>query len=125
MEHPEEIRKFACYNALNRNGLIGGVPIITLVIICALMLFTGIAGALLFGDFRAAIVPGLLALGLLFIKIICTDNSRAMESLWWDIKGAVFKIRCGSSVASFSSSSDSQKQRKVEISEWFKNNLNG
>jgi type IV secretion system protein VirB3 len=117
-----DIDKFACYNSLNRKALIGGVPIVTLVIFLCAMIVTGFGGVFLFDSFKALIMPVLLAFILMLVKIKCTDDSRAMESFWWDVKGAVAKIRCGSTVASFTSTSDSQRQRKGQVHEWFKNN---
>ena len=114
--------EYLTYNVLARKPLIWGVPVITLVTFLCLMLLTGFAGIATLGIMKGMIFPTLLALILFFIRLVCIDNSRAMESLWWDIKGTLFRLRCQSSVVSFTSTDNSLKKRKEHIIEWFKNN---
>ena len=114
--------EYLTYNVLARKPLIWGVPVITLVALLCLMLLTGFAGVATLGMTKGLIFPALLTILLFFIRIVCIDNSRAMESLWWDIKGTLFRLRCQSSIVSFTSTDDSIKKRRQNVIEWFKNN---
>nr|WP_017111676.1 VirB3 family type IV secretion system protein [Vibrio tasmaniensis] len=118
----EEIQEYASYNVLARKPLIAGVPIITLLIFLCLILITGFGGILLLGIGKGLIVPIILALLLFCIRIKCMDDSRAMEGVWWDVKGAMTRLTCQSSVTSFTSTNDSPKRRKEHVREWIKNN---
>lgn len=115
-------QKYASYNALARKALIFGIPIVTLVIFICLIMVTGFGGVVLFGAAKGAIIPLMLCLVLFVIKIKCESDSRAMEALWFDIKGALYRLRCGSKVLSFTSTDDSPTRRKANVREWFKNN---
>lgn len=116
-----EKQQYAGYNVLARKPLIGGVPIITLLILLSLMLVTGIVGIVLMGLGKGLILPALLGFLLFLIRLKCMDDSRAMESVWWESKGALSRVLCQSSVASFTSTTDSEKKRKDSVIDWFKN----
>ena len=88
-----EIQKHASYNVLARKSLIGGVPIITLVVFLFLILVTGFLGGVMIGAY-GLIIPLILICVLFWIRIQCMDNSRAMESLWWDFKGWITRLQC-------------------------------
>lgn len=119
----EETQKYASYNVLSRNALIFGIPIITLVIFLCLMLATAFIGGSFFGIY-GLIVPLLLGCCLFWVKIECQNNSRAMESLWWDFKGWITRVKCRSSITSFTSTNDTLKKRKEKIREWFASHTN-
>ena len=114
-------QKYASYNALARKALVMGIPIITLLIFASLMMGTGFGGVMLFG-LKGLITPLALCIVLLFIKVKCESDSRAMESVFWDIKGALYRLRCKASVISFNSLDNTPKRRKGHVREWFKNN---
>lgn len=115
-------QEYASYNVLARKPLIGGVPIIMLLVFLCLILITGGAGILLFGLGVGLVIPTILSTLLFCIRIMCMDNSRAMGGVWWDIKGALTRVICQSTVTSFTSTNDSQKWRRENVREWFKNN---
>ena len=115
-------QEYASYNVLARKPLIAGVPIIMLLVFLCLILITGGAGLLLFGPSIGLIIPAILSVLLFCIRIMCMDNSRAMDGVWWNIKGALTRLICQSSVTSFTSTNDSQKGRRENVREWFKNN---
>ncbi|EOW9469051.1 VirB3 family type IV secretion system protein [Vibrio cholerae] len=123
MEEPET-QEYASYNVLARKPLIMGVPIITLVVFLLLMLLTGLGGMLMFGFAKALIMPILLFVTLLFIRLRCMTDSRAMESMWWDTKAAISRLICQSEVTSFTSTDDSHTRRRARINEWYKNYSN-
>lgn len=118
----KEIQEYASYNVLARKPLIAGVPIITLLIFLCLILITGFGGILLFGIGKGLIIPIILGVLLFSVRIKCMDDSRAMEGVWWDVKGAISRLICQSSVTSFTSTNDSLKRRKEYVREWIKNN---
>ncbi len=118
----KEIQEYASYNVLARKPLIAGVPIITLLIFLCLILITGFGGILLFGLVRGLIIPIILGIVLFSIRIKCIDDSRAMDGLLWDVKGAISRFSCQNSVTSFTSTKDSLKSRREIVSDWFKNN---
>lgn len=118
----KEIQEYASYNVLARKPLIAGVPIITLLIFLCLILITGFGGILLFGIGKGLIIPIILGILLFCVRIKCMDDSRAMEGVWWDIKGAISRLICQSSITSFTSTNDSLKRRKENVREWIKNN---
>jgi type IV secretion system protein VirB3 len=111
---------YATYNSLNRNPLVWGVPILILISLGFLIVLSAFIGAILLGDWRALIVPVLLALIVLFIKVACMDDSKAVESLKWNFKGVWTRILCKSRVASYSSIDSDQIKRKEIVYEWFK-----
>ena len=121
----KEIQEYASYNVLARKPLIAGVPIITLLTFLCLILITGFGGILLFGMGKGLITPIILGFILFFIRIKCMDDSRAMEGVWWDIKGSINCLICQSTVTSFTSIDDSAKRRRGNVREWIKNNTTG
>ena len=118
-------QEYASYNVLARKPLIAGVPIIMLLVFLCLILITGGAGILMFGPRVGLIIPTILSVLLFFIRIRCMDNSRAMDEIWWDIRGGLTRLICQSSVASFTSTNDSQKRRRENVRDWLKNNTVG
>ena len=121
----KEIQEYASYNVLARKPLIAGVPIITLLTFLCLILITGFGGILLLGIGKGLIIPIILGFILFCIRIKCMDDSRAMEGVWWDVKGAMSRLICQSTVTSFTSIDNSPKRRKENVREWIKNNTNG
>ena len=119
-----DIQEYASYNALARKALIAGVPVITLLIFLCLIFITGFVGIFLAGIKIGLILPVILAVILFCIKVACTDNSRAMEGVFWDFKGAITRVICKSSITSYSSHDNSPKKRRKNVTDWFKNNNN-
>ena len=119
----DEIQKYASYNVLSRKALIGGVPIITLVVFLFLILITGFLGAVVVGLY-GLIIPFILVCILFWIRGQCLENSRAMESVWWDFKGWLTRLQCRSSITSFTSTDNSLTKRREVIREWFNTNSN-
>ena len=117
----QEREQFASYHSLARKPLIGGIPVIVLVSGCGAMLLTGFFGCLLFGA-MGLVLPALIALGLLYIRIRCMDDSRATVDMKWELKGFLTRLRCQSTTISFTSIDDNPLRRKQHVSEWFKNN---
>ena len=115
-----DIEQYASYNVLARKPLLGGVPIITLVIFLCLILVSAFGGVLLFGFAKGLIVPIILCTILFTIRIKCMDDSRAVDAFAWDMKGVITRIICRSSVTSYTSTDDSPKRRKEKISDWYK-----
>ena len=120
-----ERQKYASYNALARKPLIFGIPIQTLVIFMCLIMVTGFGGVMMFGAAKGLVAPLVLCFVLFAIKIKCENDSRAMEALWFDIKGALYRLRCGSKILSLTSTDNSPTRRKHNVREWFKNNRAG
>ncbi|MBS0044845.1 hypothetical protein KFE26_21495 [Shewanella sp. M16] len=119
-----EKQKYASYNVMARKGLMFGIPIITLVIFVCLIMITGFGGIVLF-DLKGLIMPLILIVILFGIRFQCESDSRAMEAVWWDLKGVFYRVRCKSNVTSFTSSPvDSPSRRKENVREWLKNNTN-
>ncbi|MGF1872003.1 conjugal transfer protein traD [Photobacterium indicum] len=118
----QPLQAYASYNVMARKALIGGVPIILLVATMGVMLITGFAGVLWLGFGLGMIIPSVLALGLFIVRVRCMDNSRAMDALQWELKGVWGRIRCRSSVTSFTSTNNATAKRKAHALEWFKNN---
>jgi len=120
----KELEKFASYNVLARKALIFGVPILTLISFLGTMLLTGALGIAFWGFPKGIIIPLLLGVGLFVVRVKCMDDSRAMEDVVWDIKGAMARLRCRSTVTSFTSIDESDKNRRERIHEFYKfNNL--
>lgn len=117
----EEKSKYNSFNVLARKALIAGIPIYTLLIGISLAFVTGFGGVYFFG-LNGLVFPSIIALILLGIRLKCENDSRAMESFWWDIKGAFYRLRCQSSVLSFTSIDSSPSRRNSNVREWFKNN---
>ena len=113
-------QRYASYNVLARKALIFGVPIIALVSFLVAILFTGVIGVSWLGFPRGIILPLILA-GLLFtVRVMCMDDSRAMEGVLWDFKGALTRLLCRSTVTSFTSTNDSKAKRREQIHEFYK-----
>jgi hypothetical protein len=117
-----EIQKYAGYNVLARKALMAGIPILTLILFLCLITVSVVVGLLVFGDVRTLIIPTILIFMLFAVKVACTDDSRAMDKLGWDIKGMFYRIRCQSKIVSFTSTDASESRRKNNVREWFKNN---
>jgi len=114
--------KYSSYNSLNRNPLMFGIPILPFILIMVSMVITGFGGYAYFESPKAFIIPLILLMVLFVIRLYCMDNSRAMESMWWDLKGGIAKLRCKSSITSYSSNIENQKTKEAVINAWFKNN---
>ncbi len=120
----DEKQKYASYNVMARKGLIFGIPIITLVIFMCLIMLTGFGGVMMLGV-KALVIPLILLVILFGVKVKCESDSRAMEAVWWDIKGGFYRLRCRSSVTSFTSSPvHTIARRQKNVVEWVKNNTN-
>jgi type IV secretion system protein VirB3 len=115
-----DLQKYASYNVLARKALICGVPILTLISFIIGMLFTGVIGVVTLGLIKGLITPLILAGGLFVIRVKCMDDSRAMEGVVWDMKGALTRLVCRSTVTSFTSTNDSKSKRKEDIHEFYK-----
>lgn len=113
---------YASYNIMARKALIGGVPIILLITTFGVMLITGFIGVVSFGFKVGMILPVLLAIGLFIVRVRCMDNSRAMDMVQWDVRALWGRLRCRSSVTSFTSINHHKVKRKAHALEWFKNN---
>ena len=118
----EPLQKYASYNVLARKALMAGVPVITLIIIITLILFTGVIGILTMGLIKGVITPLLLCALLFYIRVKCIDDSRAMEGVMWDLKGALSRLKCRSNVTSFTSIDESDKKRRSQINEFYQLN---
>ncbi len=113
------MQEYASYNALARQSLMFGVPIITLMIFLLLMLLSGFGGVAMFG--ALGLIPvGVLFAGLFVIRIKCMSNTRAMEEVRWELKGAWLRLRCRASVVSFTAFHGPITRRKHHVREWFK-----
>ncbi|MCG9625410.1 conjugal transfer protein TraD [Vibrio mediterranei] len=117
----EERELYASYNSLSRKPLIGGIPVIALVMGCGAMLLTGFGGLAFFGA-KGLVLPAFFALGLLYIRIRSMEDSRAIEDIQWELKGLLTRLRCQSTTLSFTSMDNQTAKRKSHVSEWFKNN---
>ncbi|HHY0508169.1 TPA: conjugal transfer protein TraD [Vibrio parahaemolyticus] len=113
--------QYASYQSLARKPLVAGIPVIALVIGCGLMLLTGFLGLAFFGA-KGLVLPALIALVLLYIRIRSMEDSRAIEEMKWEAKGFLTRLRCQSSMISFTSIDDHPIRRKQHVSEWLKNN---
>ncbi len=113
-------QNYASYNVLARKALIAGVPIVTLLILLGLILLTAVLGVSALGLLRGIIIPLLLGGVLFSVRVMCMDDSRAMEAVLWDFKGAITRLQCRSNVTSFSSVDESLKKRKEQINEFYK-----
>jgi len=112
-------KQYASYNVLARKALIAGVPIISLLIMLMLILVTSVLGVMWFGLAKAFIIPILLGLLLFGIRIKCMEDSRAMEDVLWDAKGAMSRVVCRSNVTSFTSYHTCPKARRAQINDFF------
>lgn len=113
-----ETQNYASYNALSRKALIWGIPIIPLVLFLCLILTTAFVGGFLFGIY-GLIIPLFLICVLFWIRIQCLEDSRAMESVWWDFKGWITRVQCRSTITSLTSTDASIKKQREVIREWF------
>jgi type IV secretory pathway VirB3-like protein len=114
---------YASYNVLNRKALIFGIPIITLVILLCVALAFAAIGMKMFGI--VGLMPSMIVLFVLFIiRVLCQDDSRALDRICWNIKSAWYRFRCRSTITSFTSVCSSTTKRKQNAREFFKNNLN-
>ncbi|MGL4666591.1 MAG: hypothetical protein ACRCWR_01520 [Saezia sp.] len=121
---PKQTQEYASYNVLARKPLIAGVPIITLLVFLCLMLVTGFGGIILLGVGAGLVFPTILAFALFCVRIACMDDSRAMDGVWWNVKGALTRVQCNSLITSFTSTDHSAIRRKQHVRDWFKNNSN-
>ena len=114
------IQEYASYNVLARKALIFGVPVVTLFLFIVAMLITGVFGIALLGAVKGMVIPLILGATVFVIRVKCMDDSRAMEGVAWDLKGALTRIKCRSNVTSFTSTNDSLAKRKEDIREFYK-----
>ena len=116
----QDKQEYASYNVLARKPLMFGVPpIITFLILLVLIVASFFAGIVLFG--AAGLIAPLFFVALLFgIRLVCMDDSRAMESVMWNVRGALSRVLCQSSVVSFTSTNDTSKKRKDHVRQFFK-----
>jgi type IV secretion system protein VirB3 len=116
----EKLEKFATYNGLARVALMYGIPIIPLISLCIAALFTGVIGIMLVGVIKGLVLP-IICMAMLFgIRVMCLDDSRAIEALTWDIKGALTRVICRSTVTSYTSINETKSKRKDVIREFYK-----
>lgn len=118
----EEIQEYASYNVLARKALIGGVPIITLLIFLCLILVTGFGGLYFFDVKKGLFIPCILGVVLFLIRLKCMDDSTALDRIPWDIKALFNRLMCGSNVISLTSTDNSINRRRENVREWIKNN---
>jgi len=118
-----EKTQYASYNVLNRKALIAGIPIITLVILLCVALALAAIGMKLFGI--VGLMPSMLVLFVLFvIRVLCQDDSRALDRIAWSLKATWYRFKCRSTITSFTSVCSSTTKRKQNAREFFKNNPN-
>jgi len=119
MDDPKQL--YASYNVLARKALVFGVPIITLVILLILTLVTAALGIITLGFFKGIIAP-IICVGTLFvIRVMCMDDSRAMEDVYWNARGLLSRLKCRSNVISYSSDDGTVTRRRETINDFFKN----
>jgi type IV secretory pathway VirB3-like protein len=118
----EEKDEYASYNSMSREPLIAGIPIIPLISLLGLAAVTAALGFIFLGVLKGLIVPTIILAGLFVIRVKCMDDSRAMKSIFWDLKGIFYRLSSGSLIVSFTSISNSDQRRKENVIEWFKNN---
>lgn len=118
----EEKDEYASYNAMRREPLIFGIPIIPLIMLLCLALMSAAFGFIFLGVLKGMIVPSIILLILFITRIKCMDDSRAMRSFYWDLKGALYRLASRSVIISFTSISNSEKRRKENVLDWFKHN---
>lgn len=115
----QEKQEYLSYNVLARKALMFGVPVITFLILLFLIVASFFAGIVLFG--AAGLIAPLFLTALLFgIRLVCMDDSRAMESVMWNVRGALSRLRCQSSVVSFTSTNDTPTKRKDHVRQFIK-----
>ena len=113
--------QYASYNVLSRKALIFGVPILLLVSILCAALVTGFSALFIWG-MKGMLVPVLFAFALLGVRIQCQDDSRAMDRLRWNAKSGLSRLRCQSTITSFTHLNVSPMKRKQDVKDFFKNN---
>ncbi|HIF6147145.1 conjugal transfer protein traD [Vibrio parahaemolyticus] len=119
MDESNERTDYASYNAFSRVALLFGVPIIPLLILAMVTLASGFIGITQYGLVGLMMPISSLAL-IVFIRVKCRDNSRALHTLWWSLRGLVLRLQCRSSVVSFSTLPNAQKRRDTRVREWIK-----
>jgi type IV secretion system protein VirB3 len=121
MDGEDDVEKYLSYNSLSRTPLMFGVPLIVLLFLLLLILITTIVGVSNFGVYGLAF-PILLVCLLIFVRMECKEDSRALDWLVWDIKGWLDKQRCGSDVISITSNINHLDSQETVLREWIKNN---
>ncbi len=112
---------YASYNSLGRKPLILGIPIIVLVFGLLAILLSAILSIVTVG-IKGLVIPALFVFLLIYVRIRCEHDSRAIEDIYWDIRGGLVRIVSQSRIVSFSYIDDTERKRKQHVSEWLKNN---
>ncbi|WHP52923.1 MULTISPECIES: VirB3 family type IV secretion system protein [Vibrio harveyi group] len=120
MNEENEKTEYATYNSLTRKALVGGVPLMILVGFSFAIIISLVVGFSILPTSGALVVPIILCVCLFGIKVMCEENSNAMDNVSWVIKGALLRLKSKSIVCSISPQADSDAKRKVKINEFFK-----
>ena len=117
------MQQYASYNVLARRPLMFGLPIIPLLILLIAMVASFFAGIFWLG--LVGLVFPVFFAGVLFtLRLMCMEDSRAIESLKWDFRGGLSRLLCRSSIVSLSSTNDTQQRRKAYVSQFLKDHSN-
>ena len=98
--------EYASYNAMSRPALIYGVPLLPLLFLGFLIIGSAFIGILNFGLAKGISVPFILSIPIVFMKIQCEQDPRALDSLRWQIQGFFFKLKQGSVMTVFVTGSE-------------------
>ncbi|EPN0316290.1 VirB3 family type IV secretion system protein [Vibrio vulnificus] len=120
MEDIQEKKEYASYNSLTRKALVFGVPLLILVGFLFAIVVSFVLGIAFLPTSWAFVVPAILAGCLFIIKMMCEQNSNAMDNMVWVIRGLLLRFKSQSVVFSVSPYADSESKRKVKINEFFK-----
>ena len=117
------MQEFASYNVLARRPLMLGVPIIPLLVLLIAIVVSFFGGVFFLG-LIGLIFPLFFSGVLLALRVASMEDSRVIESIKWDCRGALSRLRCQSSVVSLSSSDDSQERRRTYVRRFLKDHSN-
>ncbi|GIU48876.1 hypothetical protein TUM4438_31250 [Shewanella sairae] len=114
---------YASYNMLARKPLMFGVPLLTLIAIAFGVVVSTGAGMLFLESIPLILITPITLICILFgLRILCENDSRAMDNLAWVVKGFALRLKVKSTVCSISPQLDAPELKKEKIHDFFKHN---
>lgn len=90
----EDQEKFATYRGAGHVAMVAGVPLIPMLVLCGLLVLTLFVGILLFKSLVAAgIVASIIVSAMIWLRIECEIEPRAMQIRRLEFKGMLIRIK--------------------------------
>ncbi len=90
----EEKIKFATYRGAGHVAMVGGIPLIPMLILCGLLVITLFVCILLFNSLvTAMVISSVIVSVMIWLKIECAIEPRAMQIRRLEFKGLLLRMK--------------------------------